>query len=158
MKFSRIDIESGAFGASVLETADDGQLHRRAVTPDDDISDLPATARSKITEHWASMDMAEWDRLAHPPADPVTAADIKAEAKRRILALLPAWKQRNLTARGVELTLARAVNGKWSDAEAAEAAGIQAQWDKVKAIRAASDDLEKSLPTDYTADARWPSA
>jgi hypothetical protein len=83
-------------------------------------------------------------------------AAIKAEARRRILAVFPDWKQANMTARGVELVKLRALNGLWTTGELAEADALQAAWDWIKAVRAASDALEVSLPVDYAADANWP--
>jgi hypothetical protein len=68
---------------------------------------------------------------------------IKAEAGRRIEALCPDWKQRNLTARAAELALAGTAN--LTDAEVAEIAAGQAVWDAIKAIRAASDQLEAGI-------------
>lgn len=91
--------------------------------------------------------------LARPQAG--TAAAVKAEAARRILAILPEWKQRNLTARAAEL--AKIGEANWTQAEADEWAAGQALWDQVKAIRAASDNIEAMdpIPSDYTADSYW---
>jgi len=75
-------------------------------------------------------------------------ADVRAEAGARILAVLPDWKQRNLTARGVELTAKGAAN--WSVDELAEWQAGQILWGWVKSVRAASDafDLAISVTTD----------
>ncbi len=89
-------------------------------------------------------------------------AQIKAEAGRRILAVLPEWEQRNLTARSVELL--HIGKAAWTTEEAAEAAAIDALWAGAKAIRSISDDLEASLDGmtaeelaafDPTDDAHW---
>lgn len=90
-------------------------------------------------------------------------SQVKMEAQRRILELVPTWKQNNLTARMVEL-----VNKKLVDTltveEEAEIAAVQAIWDQVKAIRTNSDELETLIDTalvadlrvlDVTDDARW---
>jgi hypothetical protein len=157
MEFLGIDIAPGVFPVSVLELGGDGRDHRRCVTPDDDISGLPSAARNSINDHWTALGGANaWESIIRPPAPPTTLADIKAEAERRILALLPEWKQRNLTARGVELVLALVKNRGWSPEEAAEAAQIQAQWNKVNAIRDRSNDLEQSLPADFAGNQNWP--
>lgn len=70
---------------------------------------------------------------------------IKIAARALILARYPDWKQANMTARAVELTLKRAGGEQWSDAEATEAAGLQAAWDWIKAVRAHSDVLEQAV-------------
>ena len=82
---------------------------------------------------------------------------IKAEASRRILAKYPDWKQRNLTARGVELLNIKILNGKWSDDEAKEASVLQSIWDLIKQVRANSNKLEvmQPIPTDFTDDKWW---
>ena len=75
--------------------------------------------------------------VSEPSTPEQRVAEINAEAQRRILAILPEWKQRNLTVRSVELLRIGPPN--WSPAEQAEADAIQAQWDRIKAIRDASD-------------------
>ena len=91
-----------------------------------------------------------------PAAVPADA--VKAEARRRILARFPEWKQANMTARGVELIGIRVVAGAWSPEEAAEAKALGAAWDWIKAVRAASDALEAGAPTpaDFADDKHWP--
>ncbi len=87
-----------------------------------------------------------------------TAAKIKAEAGRRILARFPDWKQANMTARGVELVGIRVVAGTWTPEEAAEAEALGTAWDWIKAVRAASDALEAldPIPADIAGAALWP--
>ena len=84
-------------------------------------------------------------------------AEVKAEARARILARLPDWKQRNMTARGVELINLRASRPLTAD-EQAEAVALQAAWDWVRAVRTASDAIEAmdSIPVDFRDDKRWP--
>lgn len=84
-------------------------------------------------------------RLKQPALTP------KSEAQRRILAIAPEWKQRNLTARAAELVMAGEAN--WTPEEAAEAAVIRQAWDGIKAIRLASDTLETEV-----ADGTWSGA
>ena len=88
-----------------------------------------------------------------PPAP--TADDVKAEAMRRILALCPEWRQRNLTARAAEL--ADKGRDNWTAEELAEWSAGAAVWAQIKALRAASDVIEAMdpIPADYTADSRW---
>ncbi len=157
MQFIALDFNPAAVPVGLLFRKQDGGNHRRCVTPGADMSDLPAKAQERIAVHWESLGGdAAWQAIAYPPPAPATAADIKAEAERRILAVLPEWKQRNLTARGIELLLALVKNRGWTAAETAEATAIQADWDKVKAIRARSDDLEQELPADCMANRNWP--
>lgn len=79
---------------------------------------------------------------------------IRAEARRRILARYPEWRQQNMTARAVEL-VDKGVDNLTSE-EAAERAAIAAAWEWIKSVRAASNDLEASTPADYLADTHWP--
>lgn len=97
---------------------------------------------------------------APPPPD---AADVRAEAQRRIMALVGAAtldacfvKQLNALMRATELANMRAAGGVWTTAEAAEAAALQGMADAIKAIRAESNTMEASPPDDYLSDNRWP--
>ncbi len=83
---------------------------------------------------------------------------VKLEARRRILAVYPVWKQANLTARTVELVELKHDNGTWTVPEQTEADVIQAVWDWVKSVRTASDDLEAQnpVPPDFVEDKHWP--
>lgn len=63
---------------------------------------------------------------------------VKAEANRRILAILPEWKQRNYTARAVEKVAAGEVgDDEWN--------AMQAAWQQIKAVRVASDAIEAEI-------------
>ncbi|MFN3254043.1 hypothetical protein [Roseibium album] len=95
--------------------------------------------------------------FSRPAPLPVTAKEVKEEAKRRILEIAPEWKQRNLTARAAELAIKGTAN--WNEEEQAEVTAGQAVWDMVKAIRAASDVLEamKLIPLNFRDDENWPS-
>lgn len=94
--------------------------------------------------------------LVWPEAAAPTPLDIKAEARRRIIAIADEDRQRNLTARGVELL--RVGTANWTSAEQAEADAIDAVWQAIKAIRAASDTIEAMdpIPADFTDPAYWP--
>ena len=65
-------------------------------------------------------------------------AETKAEANRRILAILPEWKQRNYTARAVE----KVANGEVGDDEWN---AMQTAWLNIKAVRVASDAIEAEI-------------
>jgi hypothetical protein len=87
-----------------------------------------------------------------------TVSRVKAEARRRILARFPEWKQANMTARGVELVNIRLAVGSWTENQAQEAAALSAAWDWIKGVRAASDALEAldPIPADFADDGNWP--
>ena len=98
-----------------------------------------------------------WDGAAYvPPVPaPVTAENVKAEAMRRILAIAPEWKQRNLTAQAV--VLAKKGEANWTaDEQAAWDAG-EAIWTQIAAIRVASDAIEAMdpIPQNYADDTHW---
>jgi hypothetical protein len=72
-------------------------------------------------------------------------AKINKEAGKAIVAFVPEWKQRNLTARAAELLYIGASN--WTTAESAEWAAIEAIWDQVKAIRGTSNSYTNAVQT-----------
>lgn len=80
---------------------------------------------------------------------------IKAEANRRIVQIVPEWKQLNLLARSTELVKIGEQN--WTEAEREEVVLIESIWNKVKHIRAKSDELEvmSPIPDDYQDDKYW---
>lgn len=93
-------------------------------------------------------------RLQVESANPMTR--IKNEARRRIIEVVgPEWRQQNLLARAAELHL-KETRGIITTEEATELQGILGLWDWVKSVRAASDALETTLPTDYKNDSHWP--
>lgn len=81
---------------------------------------------------------------------------IKAEANRRILAICPEWKQRNLTAQAAQL--AKKGESNWTVEETQAWADGEALWLRIAAIRAASDALEASPPDNVQDDQYWPEA
>ncbi len=87
-----------------------------------------------------------------------SAADVKTEARRRILSAFPEWKQTNMIARGLELQDVWRRNGSWSAGEQAESDALAAAWAWIKLVRAASDGIEaiNPVPDDYAHDGRWP--
>lgn len=121
-------------GAETCVPDDPGNRHRQAVT---------------------AWELAGNEIAAYAPPAPL-AADVKAEAYRRIVALAPEWKQRNMIARGVELV--RVGESNWTDVQQAEVNAMDAIWATIKDIREASDALETMdpIPVDYADDSRWP--
>lgn len=91
-----------------------------------------------------------------PAAEPLSVQQVKAEAQRRILALCPEWKQRNLTAQAVILAKKGADN--WTPEEQTAWDAGEALWTQIAAIRAASDVIEQldPIPQDFTDDSYWP--
>lgn len=73
-------------------------------------------------------------------------AAVRAEAARRILEIAPEWRQRNLTARAVELI---ALHGPaplvWPQGAQDEWAAGAAIWARIKAVRAASNAAEAAI-------------
>jgi hypothetical protein len=120
----------------------------------------PDAVRHRIGPYWvdaigAVPTLAEVEtRLGLRPE----AGQVKAEARRRILARFPEWRQANMTAQGVELLNIRVAVGSWTQAQAQEAAALFAAWDWIKAVRAASDAIEalEPIPADLADDGYWP--
>ena len=90
-----------------------------------------------------------------PPPPPPTTDMVKQEASRRILAICPEWKQRNLTAQAVQL--AKKGEANWTPEEHAAWDAGEALWNQIAAIRAKSDVLEAMdpIPVDYALDTYW---
>lgn len=108
---------------------------------------------------WESIDKSLVDDPApvpKKPLPPATVEDVKEEAYKRIVAILPEWKQRNLTARAAELAAILAERS-WTNEERAEWGDGQAIWDQIKAIRAASNEIEAMdpIPVDFREDRYW---
>lgn len=72
-------------------------------------------------------------------------AQTKKEAYRRIVTILPEWKQRNYTAKSVELTEKKVDGGILTQDELDELSTIKAKWVEIQQIRAASDNIEAEL-------------
>lgn len=116
--------------------------------------DLPTQADIDAVSE-ADLDRAQ--RRKRSPRINVDAAAVKQEARRRILERYPDWKQTNMVARSVELQDIWRQVGSWTPEERAEADALTAAWAWIKAIRAASDEIEAMtpIPADFAADARW---
>lgn len=100
---------------------------------------------------------------------PPAAADVRAEASRRMQALLGARDADHLaviisnaqreSARlyAIRLGIPGVVAGRdWTEAEAQRAAELYMADQAIEAIRAASNAMEAAPPADYTADSHWP--
>ena len=90
-------------------------------------------------------------------------AETKAEAQKRIYALIPQWKQSNLTARAVELHHKKLNGVTLTQAELDELTAGFALWDKAKAVRVASNLIESDINAsadpanfDVIGSLRWP--
>ena len=99
--------------------------------------------------------VVQWSAARRPLEKQLMA--VKKEARRRILARYPDWKQANMTARGVELVNLKTERA-WSAEEQAEADALQAAWDWVKSVRSASNAIESMnpIPVDLADDKHWP--
>jgi hypothetical protein len=93
--------------------------------------------------------------------EPPTASDVRAEASRRMQALLGARDAAHLdmlVTNGTReaVRLLRKGASTWTPDEAARAAQLEQVDIAIEAIRAASNGMEMAPPPDYMADARWP--
>lgn len=93
----------------------------------------------------------------------ITADQVKAEAQRRIMALMGAAsleaciiKQLNANMRANELNAIRHER-EWTAEESAEATSLTSMAAAIKAIRAISNEIEAitPIPYDYASDLRW---
>lgn len=95
-----------------------------------------------------------------PPG--ATAADVKAEARRRILARYSEWKQANMNAEASALLLARIEAGSWTLEQTTHAGELQAAKAWIDNVRAASDAIEARLAAepglDIGDDSLWPAS
>ena len=94
----------------------------------------------------------------------LTAQDVKAECQRRIIALTGVTdllnclvKQMNMQMRAAEIINIKASGGVLTEQQVAEAAALQAIADRIKALRARSNEIEaiNPIPSDFASDARW---
>lgn len=105
----------------------------------------------KVVAEWES----EGNTIPAYSAPPPTISDVKEEARKRIVAICPEWKQLDLTAQAAILTEKGRSN--WTTQELAEWNAGKAIWDSIKALRDASDTLEAMdpIPSDYTDNSYW---
>ena len=90
--------------------------------------------------------------VTHPAG---TVEKVKREAYRRIIAICPEWKQRNLLAQASILNDKGRSNWTSDELEAWNAG--EAIWTQIKAIREDSDTLEAMdpIPSDFDSDEYW---
>lgn len=92
--------------------------------------------REKTLEEVAGMRSAKMDA-------------IKAEAERRILAIMTEQQQRNTLALGIEFITAHGADpAAWPAARKAIFQAAMTQWAAIKALRARSNALEAQIPRD----------
>jgi hypothetical protein len=86
---------------------------------------------------------------------PGTVDKVKEEAYRRIIAICPEWKQRNLTAQAAQL--AKKGEANWTSEEQAAWAAGEAIWNQITVIRSKSNNLETMdpIPVDFMKDEYW---
>lgn len=92
------------------------------------------------------------------PGPLVTVAMVKVEAARRIEAIMPDYKQRNVMAWGLETMMAHGPDpANWPPELQAVNDAAQTAWAAIKAIRARSDEIEamEPIPADFRNDAYW---
>lgn len=106
-------------------------------------NDLPTLVDGVWTLGWRVTDI------------PATVEMVKAEAGRRIIAICPEWKQRNLTAQAAQL--AKKGEANWTPEEQAAWDAGEALWNEIAAIRVKSDLLEAMdpIPADFAKDTYW---
>ncbi len=94
----------------------------------------------------------KWD--VYQPDRALYVQDVKTEARRRIVAVFPEWKQMNMTARAVELLTIQPLSG----ADLAEYEALQSAWAWIKRVRATSNTLEglEVFPANVADDSLWP--
>lgn len=122
-----------------------------------------AVAHDRVDDTWT------WDgaQLIAPvlPAVVATAAMVKAEAQRRIIALTGKTslqdcmiKQSNALMRAAQLTDKRVNGATLTAEEETEAAALRGFADQIQAIRDASDGIERlePIPAAYGDDKFWP--
>lgn len=112
----------------------------------------PSLVDNQWTVKWEIVDKTEEERLQYRENQ---IRKVKAEANRRIVDIAPEWRQRNMTARGVELlSIGR---DAWTPEQYDEHLKLEAIWEEVKKIRAKSDDIEEMdpIPEDFKDDKYW---
>lgn len=125
------------------------------------LTEYPADRLTLIDSEQSLTDVL---RLYGLPGPAPSAADVKAEAQRRIIVLTGAAdlqscliKQLNANMRANELNDKRVSGGELTPEEEAEAAALRALAGGIKAIRARSNEIEamSPIPADFTADGYW---
>ena len=112
----------------------------------------PALVDGQWVRGWTVVPLTA-DELAQRRATMVEG--VKQEASKRILAIAPEWKQRNMLARSAELL--RIGEPNWTQEQRDEVLAIELIWETIQMIRAKSDIIEAMdpIPPDYTDDKYW---
>ena len=112
----------------------------------------PTLADGKWARGWTVVPLTA-DELARRRASAVEA--VKQEASRRILAIAPDYRQRNLLARSVEFL--RIGEANLTPEQRDEVLAMELIWETIQIIRARSDAIEsmQPIPSDYAADKYW---
>ncbi len=119
---------------------------------DDSVQAIPDEAVEITVAQWSEMLANQGKRRWNGHAleeyssafDPaLVLAFIKGAAYDVILAIVPMWKQINMTAKSVEIADKKA-QGTATDEEVALSEQIRAVWAKTEAVRAKSDELEEA--------------
>lgn len=130
---------------------------------------VPGDAVQLTPEQWQDLvdhpDQRRWNgaEIVHfdQPPPPVTVDQVKIEANRRILAIMPAYKQNNALAFAAETMMQYGADpADWPPERQAMQAEATAAWTAIKAIRTRSDEIEamNPIPADYADDDYWPAA
>ncbi len=112
-----------------------------------------------VTCYDANGNLVAIDQAAYETAllelEQVSLDEVKAEAGRRIVAICPEWRQRNLTAQAT--LLLRKGEANWTPEDATAWAAGQVIWDQIAEIRARSDEIEvmDPIPADFRDDIWW---
>lgn len=101
------------------------------------------------------------ERSGAAAPEPPTAADVRQEARRRIMILTQARDAEHLdviVSNGTReaVRLLRKGNAGWSAEEAERAAALEIVDVAIEAIRTASNAIEAEPPADYADDKYWP--
>ena len=98
------------------------------------------------------------DGVASAPLAGPSPSDVKREAERRILAILPEHKQRNTLATGLEATLTHGPDpANWPADLRTRHTDAMADWARIEALRARSNEIEamRPIPADFANDTHW---
>ncbi|MCH9806959.1 MAG: hypothetical protein K0U74_04440 [Alphaproteobacteria bacterium] len=143
-----------------LSATDPGHLLISLGEPDHQFVNNPETGKAVLTIIGRTQAQADAALAAYAPPAP-TADDVRAEASRRMQALVGARDAGHLeiivtNATREAIRLLRKGTANWTTAEATRAAELEAIDTAIEAIRAASNAMEASPPTDFADDSYWP--
>lgn len=127
-----------------------------AGTVDAEVPETPEGHLARWNNGWV------FDAIPEPEAPPSepdpTPEQVKAEAQRRITAIAPEWKQRNLIAQAA--ILAEKGRANWTAEELAAWDAGSLVWVSIVATRTVSDVIEAMdpIPADFDDDTHWPAS